>query len=119
MTKLQKILKGTNSCRSKFKILKGTNSSGEQILSLQDRKTAILNSQNITMLQTNVNNYIFNKYCLIHTNSSKVFEACYSTKLLSFHFNFPLDVMSALCDQLGLVSTDLNLIPCAGFVETF
>ena len=67
-TNLQKILKGANSFRSKFKILKGANSFGEQILSLKDRKTAILNSQSIRMLQTHVNNDIYNKYCLIHNN---------------------------------------------------
>ena len=39
---------------------------GEQILSLKDRKTAISNSKNIRMLQTHVNNDIYNKYCLIH-----------------------------------------------------
>ena len=65
-TNLQKILKGANSFRKKFKILKGANSFGEQILSLKDKKTAILNSQNIGMLQTHVNNDIYNKYCLIH-----------------------------------------------------
>ena len=56
---------------SKFKILKGANSFGEQILSLKDRKTAILNLQNIRMLQTHVNNDIYNKYCLIHNNIKK------------------------------------------------
>ena len=68
-TNLQKILKGANSFRSKLKILMGANSFGEQILSLQDRETAILNSQNIRMLQTHVNNDIYNKYCLIHNTS--------------------------------------------------
>ena len=44
----------------------GANSFGEKILSLKERKTAILNSQNIRMLQTHVHNNIYNKYCLIH-----------------------------------------------------
>ena len=65
-TNLQKILKGGNSFRSKFKILKGANSFGEHILFLKDRKTAILNAQNIRMLQIHVNNDIYNKYCLIY-----------------------------------------------------
>ena len=47
-------------------MLKGANSFGEQILSLKDRKTAILNAQNIRMLQIHVNNDIYNKYCLIY-----------------------------------------------------
>ena len=64
-----KILEGANSFRSKFEILKGVNSVGEQIPSLKDKKTAMLNSQNIRMLQTHVNNDIYNKYCLIHNTS--------------------------------------------------
>ena len=51
---------------SKFKILKGANSFKVQILSLKDRKAAILNSQNIRLLQTHVSNDIYYKYCLIH-----------------------------------------------------
>ena len=31
-------------------------------------KTTILNSQSIRMLQTHVDNDIYNKYCLIHNN---------------------------------------------------
>ena len=52
------------------KILQGANSFGEQILFLKDKKTAILNSQNIRMLQTHINNDIYNKNCLIHNTSS-------------------------------------------------
>ena len=44
----------------------GTNSFGEQIHSPKDRQTAISNLQNIRMLQTCVNNNIYNKYYLIH-----------------------------------------------------
>ena len=47
----------------------GANSYGEQTLSLKNRKTTILNSQSIRMLQTHVNNDIYNKYCLIHNTS--------------------------------------------------
>ena len=66
---LQKILKGAKSFRSKFKIPKGPNPYGDQILSLKNRKTTILNSQSIRMLQTHVNNDIHNTYCLIHNTS--------------------------------------------------
>ena len=48
------------------KILKGANAFGEQMLSLKDMKTAISNSQIIKMLQTHVNNNIYNKYWVIH-----------------------------------------------------
>ena len=65
-TSLQKILKEANSFRSKYKIPKGANSYGEQTLSLKSRKTATLNSQNVRMLRTYVNNDIYNIYCLIH-----------------------------------------------------
>ena len=51
---------------SKYKIPKGANSHGEQTLSLKNSKTTILNSQSIRMLQTHVNNDIYNRYCLIH-----------------------------------------------------
>ena len=70
-TNLQKIHKGANSFKSKFKILKGANSFGEQILYLKVRKTAILNSQNIRMLQTHENDdiyiwlYIYDLYKLL------------------------------------------------------
>ena len=70
-TNLQKILKGAKYFRSKFKIPKGANSYGDQILSLKNRKTATLNSQNIRMLRTHVNNDIYNIYCLIHNNIQK------------------------------------------------
>ena len=41
---------------------------GEQTLSLKNRKTTILKSQSIRMLQTHVKNDIYNKYCLIHNS---------------------------------------------------
>ena len=68
-TNLQKTLKEANSFRSKYKILKGANSYGEQTLSLKNRKTTILNSQSIRILQTHVKNDIYNKYCLIYYTS--------------------------------------------------
>ena len=77
-TSLQKILKGAYSFRSKLKILKGANSFGEQILSLKDRKTAILNAQNIRMLQIHVNNDIYNKYFLIYNNLIVKVADCYT-----------------------------------------
>ena len=68
------MLKGANSFRSKFKIIKEEKilwggGGGGQILSLKDRLTAVSNSQNIRMLQTRVNNDIYNKYCLIHNTN--------------------------------------------------
>ena len=62
ITNLKKILRK--------QILLGANSKflREQILSLKNRKTTILNSQNIRMLQIHVNNDIYDKYCLIHNN---------------------------------------------------
>ena len=67
-TNLQKILKEANSFRSKYKIPKGANSYGEQTLSFKNSKTTILNSKSIRMLQTHVNNNVYNKYYLIHNN---------------------------------------------------
>ena len=36
-----------------------------------------------------------------------------------FHLYLSLDPIGAVCHQFGLLRTDLLLIPCAGFVETF
>ena len=41
---------------------------GRKFFPSKNRKTATLNLQNIRMLQTHVNNDIYNKYCLIHNN---------------------------------------------------
>ena len=41
---------------------------------------------------------------------------CPTSALLPF---LSLDVIGTVCHQFGLLRTDLNLIPCAGFVETF
>ena len=37
---------------------------------------------------------------------------------LSFHFDLPLDAISAVCHQFGLLSTDLHPMLCADFFET-
>ena len=36
-----------------------------------------------------------------------------------FYLNLPLDAIGAVCHQFCLLSTDLYLISCAGFAETF
>ena len=41
----------------------------------------------------------------------------YSTQLLPFYLS--LNAIGTVCHQFGLLGTDLHLIPCAGFVETF
>ena len=46
-------------------------------------------------------------------------EACYSAQLLSFYLYLSLDAIGTVGHQFGLLCTDLHLIPCAGFVETF
>ena len=51
--------------------------------------------------------------------SSETTDACYGTEFLSFHLDLPLDAVSAICHQPDLLSTDLHLIPCAGFIEAF
>ena len=79
-TNLQKIPKEANSFRSKYKIPKGANSYGEQTLSLKNRKTTILHSQSIRMLQTHVKNDIYNKYCLIHNNVKSVSRISYEAR---------------------------------------
>ena len=56
---------------------------------------------------------------IIWNNCSKVLEACYSAQLLSFYLYLSLDAIGTVCHQFGLLRTDLHLIPCAGFVETF
>ena len=71
--------------RSKYKIPKGANSSGEQTLSLKNRKTTILNSQSIRMLQTHVNNDIYNKYCLIH-NTHLMFLGISTSNAMEEHY---------------------------------
>ena len=35
------------------------------------------------------------------------------------YLDLPLDAIGAVCHQFGILSTDLHLIPCADFVETF
>ena len=45
------------------------------------KKTATLNSQNIRMLRTHVNNDIYNKYCLIHKSS--ILHICFGGRARS------------------------------------
>ena len=56
---------------------------------------------------------------VILNNCFKVLEACYSAQLLLFYLYLSLDAIGTVCHQFGLLRTDLHLIPCAGFVETF
>ena len=70
----------------KYKIPKGANSYGEQTLSLKNRKTTILNSQSIRMLQTHVKNNIYNKYCLIHNTINIKQCAEQSTRAITLAF---------------------------------
>ena len=57
---------------------------------------------------------------IIRNNCSRVLEACYRTQLLPFYLYLSLDAIGAVCHQFGLqFGTDLHLIHCAGFVETF
>ena len=102
-TNLQKVLKVANSLKSKFEILKGENSFDEQILSLKNRKTAFVNSENIRMLQTHVNNDIYNKYCLIHNNDNR---------FLSFTGFYTL----YMCLCLYLIQ---RLLGCKAFEQTY
>ena len=56
---------------------------------------------------------------MIRNNCSEVLnKACYDTQLLTFYLDLPLDGTGAVCHQVYVLSTDLHLIPCAGFVET-
>ena len=50
---------------------------------------------------------------------TNMFEACYSSRLLSCHFDLLLDAISTVYHLFGLFSTGLHHIPCAGFVEAF
>ena len=55
---------------------------------------------------------------LITYNRAQVFEACDCLKLLSIYFNLCVDATGVVCHQLGLLSTDLHVVGCGGFVET-
>ena len=46
-------------------------------------------------------------------------SSVWSSPLLSFYLYLTLDAIGIVCHQFGLLRTDLHLIPCAGFVETF
>ena len=59
-------------------------------------------------------------WAMIWNNCSEVLnKACYDTQLLPFYLDLPLDDTEAVCHQVDFLSTDLHLILCAGFVETF
>ena len=45
-------------------------------------------------------------------------QGFYGTHILPFYLNLPSDAIGTVCHQPGLLSTDLHLIRCAGFVET-
>ena len=47
-----------------------------------------------------------------------MFEACDCLKLLSIHFDLCVDATGVVCDQLGLLDTDLYAVGCGGFVKT-
>ena len=53
------------------------------------------------------------------TASREVLKACNGTQVLPFYLYLPLGAICAEFHQCGLFSTDLHLIPCAGFVETY
>ena len=40
-------------------------------------------------------------------------------QMMAQNQRFSLDAIGAVCHQFGLLSIDLHLIPCSGFVETF
>ena len=63
-------------------MLKETNSFGEQILSLKDKKTAII--------KTHINNDIYNKYCLIHN----------STKNKNHSYHNPINIVRSIKQKL-------------------
>ena len=48
---------------------------GSKLFPSKNRKTTILNSQSIRMLQTHVKNDIYKKYCLIYNNKFCVKKA--------------------------------------------
>ena len=54
---------------------------------------------------------------LIRYNWAKVLEAYDSLKLLSIYFDVSVDATGVVCQQLGLLSTDLHAVGCGGFVE--
>ena len=49
---------------------------------------------------------------------AQVLEACDCLKLLSIYFNFCIKAPGVVCRQLGLLSTDLHVVGCGGFVKT-
>ena len=53
------------------------------------------------------------------TTAPRYLKLVASAQLLSFYLYLSLDAICAVRHQYGLLRTDLHLIPCAGFVETF
>ena len=53
------------------------------------------------------------------TTAPRHLKLVMGTHSLPFDPNLPLDAIGAVCRQFCLLSTDLHLIPCAGFVKTF
>ena len=54
----------------------------------------------------------------ISKNCSKVFEVCNCSKFLSFYLDLPFDAIGTVCHQFGFLSTYLQFIPCADFLDT-
>ena len=81
---------------------------GEQIIFLKDRLTAISNTQNIRILQTRVNNDIYNKNCRIHNNCN---TAQYYEKYCNIVWLYPapvfMDVVWYSCNYE--LSVDMNI----------
>ena len=63
---LQKILKGANSFRSKFKSHKGANSFRSKFFPFKIGKPQFQIHKTLECCKHDVNNGIYNKYCLIH-----------------------------------------------------
>ena len=49
---------------------------------------------------------------------SQVLEACDCLKMLSIHFDLCVDATGVVFHQFGLLSTDLHVVGCRGFVKT-
>ena len=43
----------------------------------------------------------------------------YGIQILPFYLNLPQDAIGTVCHQSGLLSSDLHLIPCTGFIGEF
>ena len=45
-------------------------------------------------------------------------QVCHCLRLLSIHFDLCVDATGVVCDQLGLLGTDLHAVGCGDFVKT-